>query len=128
MQMYTNCYTPDSGYVNQDGYVRVLPALRRLGGKLKMRHRVMWQLAGRTIPKDKELHHKCRNRACCNLDHLELIGVSEHKSLTNSYRYKDRAQKVLAYYKSNEQMTYVELARQFNITPTGARAIVKRNY
>lgn len=32
------------------------------------------------IPQGMELHHKCRNRACVNIDHLELISHFAHSS------------------------------------------------
>jgi len=36
-------------------------------------HRVMWeQLVGR-IPEGLDVDHLCRNRACCNPDHLEPV-------------------------------------------------------
>lgn len=30
------------------------------------------------VPEGKELHHKCRNRVCCNPDHLEALTRQEH--------------------------------------------------
>lgn len=51
-----------------------------------MSHRHVWEDANGPVPKGFELHHKCRNRGCSRLSHLELIGISEHKSLTNRER------------------------------------------
>jgi hypothetical protein len=34
-------------------------------------HQYSWFLAGNTIPEGHLIRHKCRNRHCCNPDHLE---------------------------------------------------------
>lgn len=39
--------------------------------KIYRSHRVAWILAGRTIPNGYLIRHKCRTRACCNVEHLE---------------------------------------------------------
>jgi hypothetical protein len=36
-------------------------------------HRVVFRLLGREIPGGLEVDHVCRNRACCNPDHLRFV-------------------------------------------------------
>ena len=44
-------------------------------------HRKMWSLCRGSIPTDREMHHTCRNKACCNPDHLLPVTDEEHRSL-----------------------------------------------
>lgn len=46
-------------------------------------HRYVWELANGTIPDGLEIDHQCRNRACCNIDHLRLV-TSRTNSIENS--------------------------------------------
>ncbi len=46
--------------------------------KTKRVHRVVWQLNRGPIPTGLELDHLCRNRRCCNPDHLEPVTRSEN--------------------------------------------------
>src|SRR3990172_6671349 len=32
------------------------------------------------IPSNQQVHHRCRNRACVNPAHLELVGIHDHQS------------------------------------------------
>lgn len=51
------------------------------GQKLKASyraHRFSWELAKGDIPWGYHLHHKCRNRLCCNPDHLEVLTPEDH--------------------------------------------------
>ena len=84
---YTDCYDPPGGSENSDGYVRVLNPLDD-SQRLIMRHRLHWRLSYRLdIPDGLEIDHLCKNRRCCNVDHLRLICKHEHKSITNRERY-----------------------------------------
>lgn len=42
-------------------------------GATRITHRIAYQLVVGPIPEGLELDHLCRNRACCNPDHLEAV-------------------------------------------------------
>jgi hypothetical protein len=106
----TQCITPINRKLNRDGYYR-----RRIQGKLVMNHRFRWETLRYKIPKGFEINHKCKNRACSNIDHLECLSGLEHTILTNRERYADR--KILAklYWYKNKP-TGVKLAEVFQVS------------
>ncbi len=53
---------------DQAGYVRV-----SFQGKLALAHRLIYEQVNDTIPSNLECDHLCRNRACCNPEHIELV-------------------------------------------------------
>jgi HNH endonuclease len=55
------------------GYTSYGYGITRLNGRLERVHRVSLFFAGIEIPKGLEPDHLCRVRACCNIDHLELV-------------------------------------------------------
>lgn len=67
-------WTGAIGVKNGYGYVRT-------DGKTTTTHRVTYVEAKGPIPEGLEIDHLCRNRACCNPDHLEAVTTG-----INSYR------------------------------------------
>jgi len=55
------------------GYGRVF-----VKGKSKLAHRMYLELLGVQIPHGFEVHHKCRNRACMNPAHLQVLSPEDH--------------------------------------------------
>jgi hypothetical protein len=52
-------------------------------GKLWKVHRLIFTLSKGPIPARYDVHHKCENKACVKLEHLELIPHGKHASLSN---------------------------------------------
>lgn len=50
----------------------------RFNGKMQIAHRVIYELLVGPIPKGLDLDHLCRNRACCNPEHLEPVTRKEN--------------------------------------------------
>ncbi|MFD1104608.1 HNH endonuclease signature motif containing protein [Sphingobium olei] len=46
--------------------------------RMELTHRVMYVAAKGIIPSALQLDHLCRNRACCNPDHLEAVPSREN--------------------------------------------------
>lgn len=65
---------PDSGKIGRGaGYPRM-----SLDGQTVAVHLVLWTNEHGYIPGRKTLDHKCRNRICINLDHLEMVTMKEN--------------------------------------------------
>lgn len=88
-----NCIICTSHTETADGYVRIFAGIGA-SPRMQLLHRIIWKFHKGEIPKDCEIDHICRNRRCCNIDHLQMLGRSEHKSKGNLLRYSDRIEKV----------------------------------
>lgn len=65
-----------SGEHTPKGYGRFV-----FGGRARRReyaHRVSWTLARGPIPDGMVIDHVCRNRGCCNPDHMEVVTSREN--------------------------------------------------
>lgn len=61
------------GCISTRGYGMVA-----IGGKVKLTHRLAYELFKGPIPDGLELDHLCRVRNCCNPDHLEAVTHEEN--------------------------------------------------
>ena len=59
---------PDSGNGRGGGYPRMF-----LDGGTVAVHIAIWVNENGIIPPKKQIDHKCRQRRCCNNDHLEMV-------------------------------------------------------
>jgi hypothetical protein len=50
-------------------------------GRVLRAHQAAWLNAGREQPSGYDIHHRCANRLCWNVDHLELVPHDVHSSL-----------------------------------------------
>jgi hypothetical protein len=55
------------------------------GGKMHSVHRLMYELFFGAIPADREVHHLCGTRNCCNIAHLALVTHRENIIRTPQY-------------------------------------------
>lgn len=86
-KMPTGCVVCVSHKRNLDGYFRyTIGSSRKAGRKMFMFHRWVWEQQVGPIPEGYEINHKCFNRGCCNVEHLECIDGTEHTVLTNRTR------------------------------------------
>lgn len=66
------CWVWTANTVN-GGYGRV-----RLNGRMILSHRLAYEALSGPIPDGLQLDHLCRNRACCNPEHLEPVTNREN--------------------------------------------------
>lgn len=115
----SGCIVPTSHELNPDGYFR-----KRVwhNGKLvlMMYHRYMWIKANGEIPEGHEVDHMCKNRACCNPEHLQLLLSSEHRTKDNTGRNGSRKQLANAVWLSDKSITGVRLSEMFGISFSAA--------
>lgn len=62
-----------TGYIRKDGYGGT-----KVSQKHYMVHRYMYELCFGKVPEGLVLDHLCRNRACCNPNHLEPVTSLEN--------------------------------------------------
>lgn len=114
------CIIQTSHSLNHDGYFR-----KRVwvDGKLKsmMYHRHIWEIKHGQIPEGYEVDHKCKNRACFNPDHLQLLTSTQHRTKDNTGRYSDKKQAALAIWlEQNKSITGTALAGLVGVTFSAA--------
>lgn len=62
-----------TGGLDKDGYGRIWIHRRKKNlHNSYFIHRLVYAFYKGNVPKNKEVHHKCLTRNCCNPDHLEL--------------------------------------------------------
>lgn len=113
----SGCIVPTSHKLNQDGYFRTRDYRSTVAGRkpLIMNHRLKWEEKHGEIPDGFEVDHLCRNRACCNTEHLQLLTVSEHKVKTNKERSDDLRNPAKEYWMSTH-CSGTALGKQFGVS------------
>ena len=109
------CVITTSHKLNPDGYFRKRIVDCKGRGKLKMFHRHVWESTHGIIPDEYEIDHKCKNRACCNIQHLQMLEGSIHAIKSNIERYADRNLKAKEYW-LDTSCTGVKLSEIFDVS------------
>lgn len=105
------CYVPLSHGLNQDGYFR-----KSWGHTWEMFHRFIWRAHHGDIPKGHEVDHVCRNKACCNIKHLQILSRSAHAIKSNKERYKGNREIAYRFWKRSPDVTGTALAEMFGVS------------
>lgn len=110
------CHECVSHTPNQDGYIRIWHPTKK---RQLMLHRTKWEEYHRQdIPDGFEIDHLCKNRKCCNPDHLRLIDRSRHKTIDNGKRYAEVLKEAKSIWNKNPSITGTELAAMFDRCPS----------
>ena len=114
-ELPSGCIVPVSHKLNKDGYFRKQVWLN---GELRpmMYHRYVWTIENGEIPQGYEVDHKCKNRACCNVEHLQLLTSSEHRSKDNKGRYSKQKEHALRLWKANPERTGTSISEEVGVT------------
>lgn len=75
------------GKLNRYGYGRFAVTDSEETKKERAVHRVTFELQNGEIPEGLVVHHKCSNRICCNVEHLELTTRAENVRLGDAGKY-----------------------------------------
>ena len=78
-------------------------------------HRIVAECWLGEKPRGYEIDHICKNRACCNLEHLQMLEGSEHAKKDNHLRNKKRKDKAKEYWVKNH-CTGTALATLFGVS------------
>lgn len=82
-------------------------------------HRIIYQLKKGPIPEGLEIHHRCKNGICVNVDHLEVVTHSANISASNEYATKNKLSYSIANNIRNEykegKTNHRDLAKKYNV-------------
>jgi hypothetical protein len=110
------CLVPLSHKLKPNGYFQY-----RVGKTMKYFHRYIWELKYGTIPYGYEVDHLCRNRACGNIKHLQVLSKKEHVSKSHDERYEYSRYWQRIGLKLLETYSILEVSKMFNLTPGAVR-------
>lgn len=66
-----------SGAINSKGY----PCIGVPVGKVELAHRFMWEHHNGQIPEGLQVHHRCENKRCCEITHLDALTQTAHAAI-----------------------------------------------
>lgn len=85
-------------------------------GKSTLLHRLFFAQFRSSIPDGMQVHHTCRNKACLNPWHMELLTATEHRRL----HYPERAAKL------NQTRTHCKYGHPFDSPDSRHRCSICR--
>jgi hypothetical protein len=110
------CVRPDEdgclvfqGAVNSKGYGCVGEGLM---------HRLAWIAFNGPIPHGNELHHTCRRKLCCRIDHLACLTKSEHAALEARPQKLDESRVISILDRLATGSSRSNVAREFGVSTT----------
>lgn len=89
------------------------------GGKVLYAHRVAWEEVHGPIPPGYQLHHRCGQRACRNVGHMEMLTTGQH----NRADRRKVSDEQVAEIRAATHLTKRELGAAFGLHPDYACAI-----
>lgn len=107
----SGCIVPTSHALNHDGYFR-----KWVNGELVMYHRHTWEVEHGKIPEGYEVDHKCKNRACCNVLHLQMLTNLEHTVKDNKGRHESKREQARALVKLHPSASMTWIGEQIGIS------------
>jgi len=77
------------GARDQEGYgiFKAFPGCMGLKSGIVRVHRLAYWMHNGPFPKNAQIHHKCENPSCLEVEHLEIIGIAEHAEESNMKRW-----------------------------------------
>ncbi len=110
-----NWYRSAKGYGQLSSDAQIRPA-----------HIVFYERKFGPISDGLQLHHTCENPPCVNPDHLVPVTPTEHLRVDSRTKLTvDQVQEIRRLH-AKDNITQVELARQFNVHPSTISAIINR--
>lgn len=91
------------------GYARA-----RVQGRMTLIYKHNWEQENGPVPKDMQLDHICKNRSCCNPEHLELVTPAENVRRGKLSKLTVQDVREIKARSSNGE-TVAHLSREFNV-------------
>jgi hypothetical protein len=107
------------GAINNRGY-----GLAWDGEKMTTAHRMMYLRYRGEVSQGFQLDHKCRNRKCCNPDHLEAVEPSVNSSRGSKAKLTDHDVLMIRYLHAEGDSTR-SIAQRYSITPSYATRLFR---
>lgn len=114
----SECFIP-KGEVTKLGYIRLWN-----GGNRILAHRAYYEFVHGKVPDGMELDHKCNNRSCANVAHLQVVTHTENMRRSSQTKLTvDIVKDMKAM--AADGIGYKEIGEKYNVTKQCAWQAVK---